>query len=170
MEFFFDRIWPRLTEWSTDVQMYVVGRRPPEWLQRLGARDERVHVTGFVDDVRPYFEKATAYVCPIEDGGGTRLKILDALAMGVPVIGTSFACSGLGLKSGKHVLLADTPEDFAHRINQTLADEALRRSLAKAGREIVEERYSWPVIGRRLVDIYFNASRARSIPMNVLNF
>ena len=168
MEFFFDKIWPRLTAWSTDVQMYVVGRRPPGWLQRLGERDDRIRVTGFVDDVRPYFEKATAYVCPIKDGGGTRLKILDALAMGIPVIGTSFACSGLGLKGGKHVLLADTPEDFAHRIKQILTDEPLRRSLAEAGREIVEQQYSWTVIGKSLSNTYLNASRPRTIRMNQL--
>ena len=95
----------------TNVEIYIVGRNPPNWLRQLSLKDNRIHVTGFVDDPRPYFRKATAYVCPIKDGGGTRLKILDALAMGVPFLGTSFACSGLSLKNGKRVLLAETPDN-----------------------------------------------------------
>ena len=162
MTFFFAAIWPRLSNHIRDVQIYVVGRRPPKWLQRLSTHDDRIHVTGFVDDVRPYFERATAYVCPISEGGGTRLKILDALAMGVPLIGTSFACSGLSLKDGNHVLLADTPEDFAYQIERVLADSALRSILAAAGRDAVERLYSWNVIGKSLIDAYENALLAVS--------
>ena len=119
-------------------------------------------MTGFVEDVRSYFRKATAYVCPITSGGGTRLKILDALAMGVPVIGTAFACSGLSLENGKHVLFAETPDDFVHHIEEVLSNATLRIGLSAAGRAIVERVYSWSVIGRSLIEAYENASRARS--------
>jgi len=163
MNFFFEAIWPRLTRRHSNVEAYVVGPNPPKWLQQLNARDERVHVPGFVEDVRPYFRMATAYVCPIRDGGGTRLKILDALAMGVPVIATSFACSGLSLEDGKHVLLAETPEDFVFRIEQLFSDTRLRLSLAAAGRAIAEQVYSWRVIGRSLIEAYEAASEIRPI-------
>jgi glycosyltransferase involved in cell wall biosynthesis len=162
MKFFFDAIWPILVSRLGDVDIYVVGRKPPKWLQRLSTRDDRIRVPGFVEDVRPYFAKATAYVCPIRFGGGTRLKVLDALATGVPLIGTSFACSGLSLKDGEHVLLAETPEDFVHQIDRVLSKAALRIRLAMAGRQIVEQLYSWSVIGKSLLEAYETAFRARS--------
>ena len=163
MAFFFDAIWPRLARQIKDVEIHVVGRMPPKWLHRLSATDHRIHVTGFVNDVRPYFRKATAYVCPIMDGGGTRLKILDALAMGMPLIGTSFACSGLPLEDDRHVLLAETPEDFVRQIELLLGNRDLRMRLSRAGREVVERMYSWHVIGKTLVEAYENASSNFSI-------
>ncbi len=163
MKFFFDAIWPRLTDHLGDVEVYVVGRMPPKWLKLLGAMDDRIHVPGFVEDVRPYFRKATVYVCPITSGGGTRLKILDALAMGVPLIGTSFACSGLSLEKGKHVLIAETPKEFVCQIEQVLSNLILRMSLATAGREIVERVYSWSIIGEKLLEAYEIAALARPI-------
>src|SRR5207245_8221783 len=130
-------IWPRLNSRVGNVEVYVVGRKPPRWLTQLSTRDQRIHVPGFVDDVRPYFRKATAFVCPIRDGGGTRLKILDSLAMGVPVIGTSFASSGLYMEHQKHLLSADTPDDFVRSVEQTLSNPALRENLSTAGVELV---------------------------------
>lgn len=157
MRYFFDAIWPRLVLRQSDTNIYIVGRTPPEWLRKIGARDQRVHVTGFVPDVRPYFSKATACVCPVRDGGGTRLKILDSLAMGVPVVATSFAASGLSLNHGEHLLLADTPDAFADSIERVLSNASLRESLSAAGLEIVERVYSWDAIGRSLLDAYEKA-------------
>ncbi len=161
MEFFFRTIWPRLTARIRNIEVYVVGAAPPRWLQQLSASDTRVHVPGFVDDVRPYFQKATAYICPISDGGGTRLKILDALAMGVPVIATSFACSGLSLKSCKEVMVGHTSEEFVYLIEQVLSNVTLRKNLVSAGRETVERVYSWGVIGKSLIEAYEKAYRTR---------
>ena len=163
VEFFFDGIWPRLSSRLGNLEVYIVGGTPPKWLQRLSAADDRIHVPGFVEDVRPYFNKATAYVCPITQGGGTRLKILDALAMGVPLIGTPFACSGLSLESEKHVLLAETPDKFVYQIERVLSDGPLRKRLAATGRELVERAYSWSVVGKSLMETYENASHVRSV-------
>ena len=138
--------------------MYVVERKPPEWLQHEALVDSRVRVMGFVDDVRPYFQKATICICPIREGGGTRLKILDSLAMGVPVIGTTFACSGLNLKHEHDVLIADTPEDFALQTKRLLDSRTLRIRLASAGREVIEREFSWDVVGRSLFSAYEKAS------------
>jgi glycosyltransferase involved in cell wall biosynthesis len=160
MTYFFDKIWPRLTSVLPAVRVVVVGRKPPKWLTKLGESDRRVNVTGFVDDVRPYFREATAYICPIRVGGGTRLKILDALAMGMPLVGTTFACSGISVQDEKHVLLADTPEAFVNQILRVLADPALRANLSSQGRELVCQNYSWPVIGKSLVLAYREAALA----------
>jgi len=161
MRFFFDAIWPKLVSRLTDVEIYVVGRNPPFWLKNLSVGDRRIHVPGFVDDVRPYFQKATTFVCPIRDGGGTRLKILDSLAMGVPVIGTTFASSGLCLDHEKHILLADTPDDFVRCVEQVLLNKAFRESLSDAGVEIVNRVYSWDVVGQSLIEAH-NAAKCAS--------
>ena len=158
MAYFFDQIWPRLTRERPDLRVLVVGRRPPKWLMELGDSDRRVHVTGFVDDVRPYFREATAYICPIRVGGGTRLKILDALAMGMPLIGTTFACSGISVQDEKHVLMGDTAEVFVNQVLRVLAGPALRASLAAQGRQLVCQNYSWPVIGKSLFLAYREAA------------
>lgn len=162
MKFFFDMVWPKLIRLDRDTEIYVVGANPPKWLRRLSATDRRVHVPGFVEDVRPFFRQATAYVCPIRDGGGTRLKILDALAMGVPLLATQFAYSGLGLRNEDHVLMADKPDEFVYKIEQLLLDSTLRMRLAAGGRKMVESVYSWKVIRQSLVEAYENASRLRA--------
>ena len=167
IRFFFDAIWPKLVDEQSDVEVYIVGRNPPEWLAKLSAKDCRIHVTGFVEDVRPYFEKATAYVCPIVDGGGTRLKVLDALAMGVPLVGTSFACSGLPVEDGEHVLMADAPKTFVTQIQRLFNDPALRRKLSGKARAFVERLYSWEVVGKSLIDAY-DVAVARS-PRRIIN-
>ena len=160
--YFFNSIWPELSGRIKNLEIDVVGKNPPGWLMDLSQRDSRVRVPGFVDDVRPYFQKATVFVCPITDGGGTRLKILDALAMGMPVVSTTFAASGLALAHNKHVLLADTPESFVQAIVQLLGDDALRKTLSLAGREIITSMYSWEVIGDSLCEAYVLAHRQRS--------
>ena len=158
MAYFFDQIWARLTRLLPEVRLIVVGRNPPKWLIQRGASDHRVCVTGFVEDVRPYFSKATAYVCPIRTGGGTRLKILDALAMGMPIVSTTFACSGIAAQDGRHVLLADNPEHFVNQVLRVLRDPLLRRNLGACGRELVCQEYSWSVIGSSLLLAYREAS------------
>lgn len=152
--YFFNSIWPQVTSKVKNIEIDVVGKNPPGWLRELGQRDPRVNVPGFVDDVRPYFKKATLFICPITDGGGTRLKILDALAMGMPIVSTTFAASGLCLSDGSHVLLADSPNDFVDRILQVLSSRMLRENLSLAGRQVVDAHYSWNVIGRGLNDAY----------------
>jgi len=169
MNYFFKAIWPALISRQPNIEIFLVGRNPPNWLMQLSAQDHRIHVPGFVDDVRPYFRKATALVSPIRDGGGTRLKILDSAAMGVPVIGTSFASSGLYLEHQKHLLSADTPNDFVRAVEQVLSDKALRERLSNAALEVVNRHYSWGVIGRSLIEAYDAAKRASNTAMHHSN-
>jgi glycosyltransferase involved in cell wall biosynthesis len=154
MEYFLRRIWPRVVAQASDVNLQVVGRKPPGWLNEVARTDHRIQVTGFVDDVRPYFQKAAVCICPIVSGGGTRLKILDSLAMGVPVVATPFAASGLSLEHGKHLLLADTEQMFAEHIRRLLTIPSLRSELASAGSKRVDQLYSWTVVGQTLMDAY----------------
>ena len=156
--YFLNEMWPQLSRTRQDIRVLVVGRNPPTWLVRFAESDRRIRVTGFVDDVRPYFREATAYICPIRMGGGTRLKVLDALAMGMPLVGTSFACSGVPVRDGTHVLMGDTPDAFVKQVLRALDDGELRAKLAAQGRELVCKRFSWPVVGRNLLLAYEEAA------------
>jgi polysaccharide biosynthesis protein PslH len=117
-----------------------------------------------VDDVRPYFNQAAVCVCPIVSGGGTRLKILDSLAMGVPVVSTPFAASGLSFEHGQHLLLAETDEQFANETLRLLRNPSLRAELSSAGAKCVDRLYSWTIVGRILLDAYDIARRRRGHP------
>ncbi len=147
-------IWPLLTKELPDITMTVVGAQPPEVLVELSERDKRIEVTGFVDDVRPYIENAEIYLCPMRDGGGTRLKILDALSMGKAIVSTTKGCEGIDITPDKNVLIADTPSQFVNRIKEVLRNPELRKTLGEEARTLVKEKYSWEVIGKSLRSIY----------------
>jgi glycosyltransferase involved in cell wall biosynthesis len=138
-------ILPRVRRSKPDVKLEVVGLDPPPRVADLG-RLPGVQVTGFVPDVRPKLWSATICVVPLLVGGGTRLKILEALAAGCPVISTAIGADGLSLVDGEHLLIADTPDQFAQGILALLESADLRRRLADAGREAVAQRYDWEQI------------------------
>jgi glycosyltransferase involved in cell wall biosynthesis len=148
MNYFVDEIWPVIKSRIPDIHMSLIGRNPPKKFLDLSERDPSFVVHGFVDDVRPYLWDATAYVCPIRDGGGTKLKILDALAVGVPLIAHTFSCKGIGVEAGKHVLFANSPSDYVDRIEKILADNELRQALSINGPRFIKEHFSYENIGR----------------------
>src|SRR5690606_22417882 len=123
------------------LEVDVIGAQPPPALRALAAADPRFHVHGFVDDVRPAMARAAVYVCPIRDGGGTKLKILDALAMGMAIVAHPVACEGIDVTPGRDVLLAEDAAGFADAIRALLRDPARRRALGAAARRLAETRY-----------------------------
>lgn len=164
-----DTIWPLLSRAVPESIWTIVGASPPKKIKELAARDGRVVVTGFVDDVRAYMKRSETYLCPMRDGGGTRLKILDALSMGMPIVATTMACEGIDIVPEKHALIADTPEKFVDQIIRIQNDESLRSRVSSEARRLAEEKYSWPVIGRKLERIYKvlgKAKRERSSEYN----
>jgi sugar transferase (PEP-CTERM/EpsH1 system associated) len=149
-----NEIWPLLTAQMPELSWTVVGASPPQQVLELAANDKRVSVTGFVDDVRPYLSRAEIYLCPMRDGGGTRVKILDALAMGKAIVSTTMACEGIDVTPGKNVLFADSPREFVEQIQRLRNDATLRVNLGREARKFVVDHYSWPVIGQNLSAIY----------------
>lgn len=125
------------------ARLWVVGRNPSASLVALGARHDAVTVTGTVDDIRPYLSRAQVYVVPLRVGGGTRIKILEALAMGLPVVSTRLGAEGLPFVDGEHLQRADTPGEMAGAIIHLLEDGDARRRLGQAGRAAVVARHSW---------------------------
>ena len=160
---FMETAWPLLTARHPDARITIVGSNPPEHLRALASRDPRIEVTGFVDDVRPYFARATAAICPIRDGGGTRIKVLDALAQGKPLIATTIGCEGLDVVPDRDVLIGDTPDAFAAQIARVFDDAPLRAALAREGRRLIERVYSWEILGGKLTALYEGLAR-RSDP------
>jgi len=135
---------------------------PVRWLGGGGSDEVRRHyrdryaveLTGYVPDVRPYVREAACYVVPLRVGGGTRLKILDAWAMGKAVVSTSVGCEGLAAEDGRNILIRDDPEGFAHAVRAVLQDRGLRRRLGIEGRRTVERHYSWEGIGEAMLPLY----------------
>ena len=151
LQFYCTDILPLTTAARATVTRWV-GRTAPgdgEWVGAAGAE-----LTGYVDDVRPYLERAACVIVPLRVGGGTRLKILHAWAMGKAVITTSIGCEGLRAVDGENVLIRDTAAGFAAAVDQVLVDEPLQRRLGAAGRRTVEESYSWDVIGSGMLEWY----------------
>jgi glycosyltransferase involved in cell wall biosynthesis len=131
-----------------DAMIRVVGANPPPLLRKLAKRATLpVEVTGFVPDAAPYLDSARMLVVSLRAGGGTRLKILEALARGVPVVTTTLGGEGLGLEHRREALIADDPAEFAHCIDLLIGDDELCASLAREGRAAVMRRFDWPVIG-----------------------
>jgi polysaccharide biosynthesis protein PslH len=140
---FFSRLcWPAIHAAEPTATWQVVGSHPPAEVRRLGEL-QGVQVTGTVPQVQPYLAAASVVVVPLLVGAGTRLKVLEALAMGKAVVTTSIGCEGLGLVSGEHAIVADSPDDFAGAVVSLLQDKQQRVALGTAGRALVEERYGW---------------------------
>ena len=112
---------------------------------------------GFVSDARPYLERAAVVAVPIRVGGGTRLKVLEAMSMGKAMVATRVGVEGIGGEHERDLLLADTPEEVARCIDRLLGDPELRKRLGAAARELVCSRYQWQAIGERLLDAYDDA-------------
>lgn len=156
--FFCTEVWPRIAASVPDVRFFAVGQDPPAELRDLAARDPRIVVTGFVDDIRPYVSQAAVYVVPLRVGGGTRLKVLDAMASGKALVSTSIGCEGIAVRPDEHLVIADTPEAMAASTVALLKDPARRRALGASARGLVESRYAWRVVGRQLLDAYRDAA------------
>lgn len=155
--YFIKEVWPELVRECPSVKLTVVGAHSPKELIRLASRDGRLQITGFVEDIRPYFRKADMVICPIRDGGGTRLKILDAMAMGKPIITTSIGCEGIDVIPGRDVVIADTAHEFVVQIKSLMANPSMKAQLSSGVRRIAERKYSWTAISNRLLQTYESA-------------
>jgi glycosyltransferase involved in cell wall biosynthesis len=146
-------IWPLLRQHLPQLELNIVGRLPHPRVVELD-RQPGVCVTGEVPDVRPYVDEALALVVPLRSGGGTRLKILEAMAMGRPVVSTSLGAEGLAIAPGENILLAETAEQFLRQLQTLIDDPDRARQLGQAGRQLVLAQYDWPICVRGLTWLY----------------
>jgi glycosyltransferase involved in cell wall biosynthesis len=157
--YFAQEVLPRIWAQDPEVQFQIVGKDPPEAVRQL-ATDGRIQVTGTVDDLRPYLAQATIAVCPALYAVGIQNKVLEAMAMGTPVVSTTAGCAGLAAEERQEVLIAEGEEEMAAAVLRVLSDSTLASRLSAAGRRYVEVHHSWEAGARRLVEVYEQACSA----------
>jgi len=148
--FFAQQCWPLIRDSLPDATWQIVGRNPMPEVRKL-AELPGVTVTGSVSDVRPYLGAAEVAIAPLLIAGGTRLKILEALAMQKAVVSTSVGCEGLSVVSGEHLIVEDLPQKFALAVIKLLRSSEARTAFGAAGRRLVEAEYRWERCGDRLL-------------------
>lgn len=166
LRWYFGEVHDLLRRLVPALEVLIVGKAPVPEVRAYGAR-EGVTVTGGVPDVRPYYRRSWMQIVPLRIGGGTRLKIVESMAIGTPVVSTTIGAQGLDLRHGEDILLADTPEDFARETARALHDATLRTRIEQAGMRTANERLAWPMLGKRLSDLYtqrFGAASDREHP------
>ena len=149
MAFFLQQVFPLVRARHPDAILRITGKTEGVPVERLPL-DESVILTGYLDDVRPTLAQSRVCVVPLRIGGGTRLKILEAMALGTPVVATSKGAEGIDARPGKDLLIADGPTAFAEAIVRLLTDQTLYHQLSRNGRQLVRKRYDWKTIGARL--------------------
>lgn len=152
--YFITRVLPLIKKEIPDVRLCIVGNRPSDEIKAFGSNDRNVIVTGFVEDVKPYFLKATVFVAPLFIGGGIITKILDAMAAGLPVVASSIGNEGVDAKPGRDLMTADTPEEFARNVLRLMKDPKLHGTLSENGRAFVHEHFDWGKIVQQTENDY----------------
>ena len=150
--YFHAEIWPRLKKALPDLKFYVVGKSPPPEITRLSA-DKSIVVTGTVDDVTPYLQRGKVFICPVRLGGGFRGKILEAMALGRPVVSTRLGSEGIPASDGENIILADRPDDFVKGIADLIGDTDLYQRIQNNARKLMEDRYAWDKGVARLEEV-----------------
>ena len=153
VSFFAEEVLPQIQDSVPDVKFSIVGGNPSARVQSLADR-KGVVVTGRVPEIKPYFAEATVFVVPLRIGSGTRLKILEALAMGKAVVSTAVGAEGLALRDGEEIIIADEPKDFAEAVTRLLTDSSLRQKIGENGRARIKQDYDWRNIGKKLLTVY----------------
>jgi glycosyltransferase involved in cell wall biosynthesis len=150
---FVRNVWPLVRREFQDWRLTVVGSDPTPAVLAL-SDETNVEVTGTVPDVRPFYREALAAIVPLYTGGGTRLKILEAMAAGVPVVSSSLGAEGLAVSPGENILIADKDEEWLPHLSALSSQDALWRRLAANGRNLVSSRYDWALPGQLLLQTY----------------
>jgi glycosyltransferase involved in cell wall biosynthesis len=158
--YFVREIWPRIAEAHPEARCKIIGGQAPASLLALAG--PRVELTGFVEDLRPHLAAAAAVVVPLRIGGGTRLKIVEAMAMGKAVVSTTLGAEGIEAVSDRDLLIQDDPESFANAVNRLLADPDLGSRIGQSARQLAVERYSWSGASNALESFYHKILEARS--------
>lgn len=146
--YFADKIFPLIRRQAPDVTLCVVGRKPSRRLQDLASRTPDIKLTGWVEDVRPYLAKSAVCIVPLRIGGGTRLKIFEAMSMAKGIVSTSIGAEGLPVKNSEHLLIADDPESFAQSTLRLLSNASQRAQIGCSARRLVEQNYSWAKVSQ----------------------
>lgn len=151
-------LWEDMKKNHPNIKMNVIGANPPKDLLEFAQRESGFNILGFVDDLTPYLNQATGYLCPISDGGGTKLKLLDAMASGKAIVAHEVACEGLLMEHGETALKCKTQQDFIQAVNDVVNNASLREGLEKKSRVHAVEHFSSRQIGKKLAEKFTQLS------------
>lgn len=151
---FLDEIYPLVKQHVPDVRCTLIGARPPASITDRAKADPSLTVTGYVEDPIPYLADSSMMVVPLKAGGGMRVKILNALSQGVPMVSTTVGCEGINVTNGEDILVADSPEDFADATTRLLTNSTLNRQITESGRTMVVNTYDYRQACKPLDAIY----------------
>jgi glycosyltransferase involved in cell wall biosynthesis len=154
MMWFLENVLPIIKDRLPEAVCDIIGARPPQQLIDFGKAHPGVNVTGYVVDPAPYLRKAAVMVVPLRAGGGMRVKILNALAQALPIVSTTLGCEGIQVMHGRHLLIADTPEEFAKATVKLIEDPSFARGLGEEGRRLIQEKYDYRTACTPLERIY----------------
>lgn len=149
---FHKNVLPIVLSKYPSTRLYIIGHNPPRAIRSL--ERQNVIVTGYVPDVREYIAKAAVYVVPLRVGGGMRIKILDAMAMGKAIVSTAIGCEGIEVRHGENILIADNPQCFAECVIQLLESKKLREKIGQAAFELINAKYKWELVIQQLLNAY----------------
>jgi glycosyltransferase involved in cell wall biosynthesis len=164
VKWFVERVYPLIRQRRPDVRFDVIGARPPAELLALNDAGLGIRVTDYVEDCTPYQQQAAVMVVPLRAGGGMRVKILNGLAEGIPIVSTTLGCEGIEVTPGRDILVGDTPEAFGAEVLRVLNDPDLGWQLAANGRLLAEGVYDYRNACRPLDDVYARAEASSPSP------
>lgn len=152
--YFLDEVWPHIQTSIPQAKVTFVGSSAPKMLMRLAFQSPNIESTGYVDDVRPYVAKSAVFIAPLRSGSGTKVKVLNAMAQGKAVITTSIGAEGIEAKPDEEILIAEAPKEFAEKTVWLLKNPERAQKIGLRARQVIEEKYSWKVINKKLRQVY----------------
>lgn len=159
MLFFLQQVLPLIREMKPNVHLNIVGANPPDSIRRLAG--QKVSITGFVPDLRPYLDSAAVSIAPLRFGAGMKGKVGEALAAGLPLVTTSIGAQGMPLVSGRDCMIFDQPQEFASAVVQVLSNADLWRTLSENGRKFMQENFAFEAVHNELLTFFSNLDRSR---------
>jgi glycosyltransferase involved in cell wall biosynthesis len=155
VNFFMEEIYPFLQKKDPNFKITIVGSGPSEKIKAY--KNDNINITGFVKDVKPYMWNSSVFIVPLRMGGGTRFKVVEAMAAGIPVVSTSLGCEGIPGKDGEHLLIRDDPSEFADAVFEAATNKELAERLSINGMKFAKENVDWEIVGNKLENEIKNA-------------
>lgn len=154
VDYFLDRIWPNVKQEIPEVSIDFIGKAPTKKLIKKAASDPNIKILGFVDDIRPFVQRAAVFVAPIRSGSGTKIKVLNAMAQAKTVVATNIAAEGIDATHSENIIIAENAADFSEKIIYLLKNKRKAEEIGRKARVLIEKKYSWEVIGRQVENLY----------------
>lgn len=154
VDYFLEEIFPLIQLKIPEVQVYFVGKSPTANLVEKARRDPNIKIEGYVEDVRPFVDKAAVFFAPIRSGSGTKIKILNALSQAKPVVTTSVGAEGIDITENENIMIADDPHQFAEKTVYLLENPDFAKKMGQKGRKLIEEKYDWNIIEKQMNEVY----------------